>query len=98
MVNYAIERADAKTAQTLARHKSADLTMNVYGRANAEKLRGTVEELGKALGEAACSRNSPRGVQRAALPLAAGAESARIPLEGAGLAAASNGWGARIRT
>ncbi len=36
-VNLGVELGfDVKTAQTLARHKTAEMTLNVYGRANAE--------------------------------------------------------------
>lgn len=99
MVNYAIETADAKTAQTLARHKTIDLTMNVYGRANAERVRAATEALGKAIEGAEAARDSRRGVERGARALAAGAENRAqvaepervVPLTG-------DGWGARIRT
>ena len=37
---------DVKTAQALARHSTAELTMNVYGRADDTKLRETVEKVG----------------------------------------------------
>lgn len=41
--------ADVKTAQTLARHSTAEMTMNVYGRAQEERLANAVEEMNKTL-------------------------------------------------
>lgn len=82
-VNLGIELGfDVKTAQTLARHKTPHTTLNVYGRVNAERLRGAVETLGKAIEDAkreSRSRNSPMGVQRDDLPLAVGAEEMSYP-------------------
>ncbi|MFC1588474.1 tyrosine-type recombinase/integrase [Planctomycetota bacterium] len=37
---------DAKTVQSLARHKSIDMTMNVYAKPHAERMRSAVEALG----------------------------------------------------
>jgi len=75
-VNLGIELGfDVKTAQTLARHKTPHMTLNVYGRANTDRLRSAVESLGAAIEGAAsegCSRISPKGVQRESLALAAG--------------------------
>lgn len=71
---------DAKTAQTLARHKDANLTLNTYARANPDRLRKAVEKLDQAVVLAV--REAPSvaaGVQVAALPLAAGAESLTHP-------------------
>ena len=39
--------ADVKTCQTLARHATADLTVNTYGRARHERLSATAEAVGK---------------------------------------------------
>jgi aspartate kinase len=75
-VNLGIELGfDVKTAQTLARHKTAEMTLNVYGRSNPERLRGAVESLDAAITGAEIenrSRNSPKEVQREGLPLAVG--------------------------
>jgi integrase len=38
---------DVKTAQVLARHSTPDLTMNVYGRAQEDRLADVVERMGK---------------------------------------------------
>lgn len=79
-VNLGIELGfDVKTAQALARHKSPHLTMNVYGRASAERLRAAVDRLGEAVSGAESARNSQKAVKRDALPLAAGAESMGYP-------------------
>jgi len=46
-VNFILEMApDVKTAQELARHESAHMTLNVYGRAKAERCRSVVEAVG----------------------------------------------------
>jgi len=75
-VNLGIELGfDVKTAQTLARHESPQLTMNVYARANTERLRAAVNMLGEAIGGAEAKRNSQKVVKREELPLAEGAEN-----------------------
>lgn len=46
-VNFVLEVSpDVKTAQELARHETADMTLNVYGRAKAERCRAVVESVG----------------------------------------------------
>ena len=70
---------DVKTAQALARHKTADMTMNVYGRASAERMRGAVETLGKAIEAAKTARIIQIDDKRQPLPLAAGAEGMTYP-------------------
>jgi len=73
-VNLGVELGfDVKTAQTLARHKTAEMTLNVYGRANAERLRGAVESLDAAITSAEnCSRNSRKEVKCEPMALASG--------------------------
>ncbi len=81
-VNLGIELGfDVKTAQALARHASPHLTMNVYGRANAERLRAAVEKLGEAIAGAESARNSRKEVKCGRLPLAVGAENLSQPHE-----------------
>ena len=63
--NHAIETADAKTAQTLARHKTLELTMNVYGRVNTERVRSAVEKLGEEISIVESKRISQRDDRRA---------------------------------
>jgi len=49
-ITHVIESgADIKTAQTLARHSSPQLTLNIYTKARPERLRSTVEQLGALL-------------------------------------------------
>ena len=46
-ITFVIESgADIKTAQTLARHCSPQLTLNIYAKARPERLRATVEAIG----------------------------------------------------
>ena len=74
---------DVKTTQTLARHKTPDLTMNTYAKANPDRLRSAVETLGKAVRGAETAQNSRKEVKQEALPIAVGAENlsqAPIPL------------------
>ena len=42
-------QANAKTAQSLARHANIDMTMNVYGRTDDDALRTSVEQLGSTI-------------------------------------------------
>lgn len=51
--------ADVKTVQTLARHSTLDLTMNVYARAVDEKLRQGVEMVGNMIPRSAFTITSP---------------------------------------
>ena len=46
--------ADIKTVQTIMRHHSIDLTLNVYGRARAERLKSAAESLGECVCSSAC--------------------------------------------
>lgn len=73
-VNLGVELGfDVKTAQTLARHKTAEMTLNVYGRVNAERMRGAVESLDAAITSAEnCSRNSRKEVKSEPVALASG--------------------------
>ena len=97
-VNQGIELGfDVKTAQTLARHENPHLTMNTYGRANAERLRATVEVLGEAI-NAAESKNSRKVVERGVLPLAVGAEVARNSVKVKEMRDFKNGEGDGART
>lgn len=49
-INFVLERgASVKEAQTLARHATADLTMNVYGCVREERLSQVVEEVAENL-------------------------------------------------
>jgi integrase len=41
---------DLKTAQSLARHSTPELTMNTYGRADEKRLREAVEKVGEMIG------------------------------------------------
>ena len=46
-INFVIDIApDVKTAQELARHETAHMTLNVYGRAKEERCRAVVESVG----------------------------------------------------
>ena len=77
---------DAKTARTLARHKTVDMTMNVYARVNPERVRGAVEKLGQAVGSALSkaqeeAQNSRAEVKREEVRLAAWAENHAYPTE-----------------
>jgi integrase len=46
-INFVIDVApDIKTAQELARHETANMTLNVYGRAKDERCRSVVEAVG----------------------------------------------------
>jgi hypothetical protein len=75
-VNLGIELGFVvKTAQALARHKDPHLTMNVYDRANAERLRAAVEKLSEAIGDAESTRKSRKEVESGLLAVAVGAES-----------------------
>ena len=65
---------DAKTAQELARHKSMGMTSH-YAKANPDRLRKAVDELGRAVSEAEKTHNSRKEVKRAVLAKAAGAEN-----------------------
>ena len=48
--NFIIESGvTVKEAQTLARHSTPDLTMNVYGRVKEERLSQTVEDVAQSL-------------------------------------------------
>ena len=59
-VNMLIEaKVDVKTIQTLARHSTLELTMNVYARAVDEKLRQGVESLGNMIPLPASTITSP---------------------------------------
>ncbi|MBI4563841.1 MAG: tyrosine-type recombinase/integrase [Planctomycetes bacterium] len=79
-VNLGIELGfDVKTAQALARHKDPHMTMNVYGRANADCLRAAVEKLGEALEGAKTARIIQMDDKREVLALAAGAENITQP-------------------
>lgn len=62
--------ADIKTAQTLARHSTPDLTLNVYARARSEKLVEVAEAVGKAI--------LPPESTPLAYSLAAGAEAVDV--------------------
>ena len=66
---------DAKTAQELARHKTPDMTMNIYAKANPDRIRKAVDALGKAVSDAENTHNSRTGVKRQVLAKAAGAEN-----------------------
>ena len=66
---------DAKTAQTLARHKSVDMTMNTYAKVNPERLRKAVNALDQAVRGAEAAQESQNAVKTQALPIAVGAES-----------------------
>lgn len=47
-INFVIDIApDVKTAQELARHETAHMTLNVYGRAKEERCRSVVERVGE---------------------------------------------------
>lgn len=63
--------ADVKTAQSLARHKTPDLTLNVYARSRDERLTEVAEAVGKAVLTLKADPENTTGAQR----LAAGAES-----------------------
>jgi integrase len=79
-INLGIELGfDIKTAQTLARHQTPYLTLNTYGRANAERLRNAVELIGQTIQNAEAKRVSQKEVNRDALALAAGAENLTQP-------------------
>ena len=59
-INMLIEAGvDVKTIQTLARHSTLELTMNVYARAVDEKLRQGVESLGNMIPLPASTITSP---------------------------------------
>ncbi len=46
-INFVLDVApDVKTAQELARHETADMTLNVYGRAKEDRGRSVVEKVG----------------------------------------------------
>ena len=46
-INFVLDVApDVKTAQELARHETADMTLNVYGRAKEDRCRSVVESVG----------------------------------------------------
>ena len=84
-VNLGIELGfDVKTAQALARHENPNLTMNVYGRANAERLRSAVEKLGEAIDGAKASRKSRREAESGQLAVAVGAEKLSGPTDDEG--------------
>jgi len=71
---------DAKTAQTLARHHSADLTMNTYAHTDEQRLKKAIEVLGDAMAQAHKNAdNSRTGVERQELRLAAGGENQTYP-------------------
>jgi len=59
--------ASAKEAQVLARHASADLTMNVYARARSERLAEVTEAVGR-------NHRSTTGAQRVEVLAASGAD------------------------
>ncbi len=47
-INFVLDVAsDVKTAQELARHATAEMTLNVYGRAKEDRLRAVVESVGQ---------------------------------------------------
>ena len=47
-INFVLDVApDVKTAQELARHETAEMTLNVYGRAKEDRLRAVVESVGQ---------------------------------------------------
>ena len=47
-INFILDVApDVKTAQELARHATAEMTLNVYGRAKEDRLRAVVESVGQ---------------------------------------------------
>ncbi|MDR2390701.1 MAG: tyrosine-type recombinase/integrase [Planctomycetota bacterium] len=47
-INFVLDVSpDVKTAQELARHETADMTLNVYGRAKEERCRAVVEMVGR---------------------------------------------------
>ena len=49
-INFVFEsNASAKETQTLARHSTLDLTMNVYGRTRDERLAAVVESIAEKL-------------------------------------------------
>jgi len=97
-VNLGIELGfDVKTAQTLARHENPRLTMNVYARANADRLRAAVEALGAAI-DTAESRIIQRDDKRPVPRLAAGAENARNLVSAKGISPFGVGEGDGART
>ena len=86
--------ANVKEAMSLARHATADLTMNVYGRTRGDRL----AELADAVGVAMLPAESTTGAQR----LAAGAErlhlSSTYMVEAGGIEPPSRDISARAST
>jgi len=68
--------AGLKEAQTLARHATPDLTLNVYGRAREDQLLQVVEAVGREI----LSPESTKKAQSAELRKAAGTESSCFPI------------------
>lgn len=75
---------DAKTMQEMARHKSPDLTLNVYAKRHDETMRTTVEALGGVLSKA--EHDAPggqKGAKRDRMKRAAGGENQTYPEDAA---------------
>ena len=70
---------DVKTAQALARHKTPDMTMNVYAKVNPDRLRKAVDTLGRAVSEAEAAQNGQNAVKTEEFRMAVGAENLTYP-------------------
>ena len=70
---------DVKTAQTLARHKTPDMTMNTYAKVNPDRIRKAVDNLGRAVSEAETAQKSQNAVKTEELRMAVGAEGLTYP-------------------
>ncbi|MCC8189893.1 MAG: hypothetical protein LIP77_04530 [Planctomycetes bacterium] len=57
-INFILDVSpDIKTAQELARHESANMTLNVYGRAKKDRCRAAVESVGSLVFQGEDGRN-----------------------------------------
>jgi hypothetical protein len=63
-INFVLDVApDVKTAQELARHETADMTLNVYGRAKEDRCRAVVESVGSLVFQDTLRHNPDHGGQ-----------------------------------
>lgn len=69
------------------------MTMNVYARANPDRLRGAVESLDRAASKSALeAHNSRKEVEKGKLALAAGGENQTYPEERLEVKASAEKW------
>ena len=85
-------RASLKDAQELARHSSADLTLNVYGRARDDRMSAAVERMAKRV------IPQPKRVKYVSKQAAGAEQEIATPLETRELRFTRHGSGGRTRT